>query len=439
MLPQLPYLRRWLLPTALVATSVGPTACSLTAPGESDFFSGQTSVGGGGTGGGGTGGTGGAGGAAGGVPTGDPEFCAYQLDLAALEYDQFRKSYTNPTEIPRSHDGTTITVSPNDWSSGFVAGSFWLMYEHTGEENWRATAEVWTQALISQATRTSDHDIGFIINTSYGNGYRLTQSSSYESVLRQAAESAIQRYDPVVGAIKSWDFAQYTYPVIVDSLMNLELLFRGSELSEDPQYAQIGVTHALTVAANHYRPDASAHHVVDFDQTGNVLSKTSGQAIDNDSAWARGQAWGLYGYTMLYRESDDARFLTQAQLIADFYVDHPMMPEDGVPYWDLDAPEHPSVTDYRDTSAGAIATSALFELANHVSGARREKYLAFAIKAVRSLSGPAYRAVPRSNGNFLLQHAVGHYPEMREVDVALNFADYYYLEALMRCKALEDD
>ncbi|MCA9628991.1 MAG: glycoside hydrolase family 88 protein [Myxococcales bacterium] len=455
----------------MCAISLTVHACSLTAPDKGKFFGGETAGTGGADGGSSSGGTGnsaagGAGGSgandggtnAGGVggnagtggssgtagtagepPVGDAEFCAYQLDLATEEYDRFRKVYTDPNDIPRSYDGTTTTVSPSDWTSGFVAGSFWRLYEHTGDDSWRVTAETWTQALFAQATRTSDHDIGFIINTSYGNGYHLTESGSYKTVLQQAADSAIKRYSPVVGAIKSWDYSKYTYPVVVDSLMNLELLFRGSELSGDDQYKQIALTHALTVAANHFRPDFSSYHVVDFDLNGNVISKTTSQGIDSQSAWGRGQAWGLYGYTMIFRASGDDRFLTQAQSIADYYTEHPSMPEDGVPYWDLDSPDYSSIPDYRDTSAGAIAASALFELANYVTGTRSKKYRAFAIKAVRALSGPNYRAAPSTNGHFLLRHAVGSYPEKREVDVALNFADYYYLEALLRCKALQSN
>ncbi|MCB9590929.1 MAG: glycoside hydrolase family 88 protein [Polyangiaceae bacterium] len=454
-----------MFPCVGLSLSLAAQACSLRVPDKAEYFGGERDAGGGaagninvggtgatssagtaGSGGsvggndaGGAGGVGGTGGSAGEPPTGDAEYCAYQLDLAAQEYDRFRKVYTDPNDIPRSYDGTTSSVSPNDWTSGFVAGSFWRIYEHTKDDSWRVTAETWTQALFAQATRTSDHDIGFIINTSYGNGYRLTESSSYKTVLEQAAESGIKRYSPVIGAIRSWDYAQYTYPVVIDSMMNLELLLRGSELSGNDQYKQIAVTHALTVAANHFRPDSSAYHVVDFDMNGNVISKSTPQGIDSQSAWGRGQTWGLYGYTMLFRESGDERFLSQAQSIADYYTEHPSMPEDGVPYWDLDSPEYSNVPDFRDTSAGAVAASALFELSSYVTGTRKQKYRAFAVKAVRALSGPSYRAAPDTNGHFLLRHAIGSYPEHREVDVALNFADYYYLEALLRCKAMRSD
>jgi rhamnogalacturonyl hydrolase YesR len=375
----------------------------------------------------------------GGTHAEDITFCRQQLDAAAEEYDRFRSAYTDPTRIPRSYQGASARlVSAGDWTSGFVAGSFWYLFEHTGEQSWKDTAQTWTQALYGQRLRTSDHDIGFVINNTYGNGLRLTGDPTYAAVLETAASSAVSRYEDSIGAIRSWDYEPWTCPVIIDNMMNLELLFRATELGGDSSYRTIAVTHALTTVANHFRPDGSSFHVVDFDpDTGNVIARKTAQGVSDDSAWARGQAWGLYGFTMTYRETGDVRFLSQAQLIADFYTQHGSMPEDGIPYFDFSAPDRSDVPDHRDASAGAIAASALFELAAYVPEDRGERYRAFALKATRTLSSSAFRAAANSNGHFLLLHSVGNYPQNDEIDVGINYADYYYLEALTRCVALE--
>jgi hypothetical protein len=220
-------------------------------------------------------------------------------------------------------------------------------------------------------------------------------------------------------------------------MMNLELLFHATELGGAQRYADIAVSHAETTLANHFRADGSSYHVVDYDPTtGAVIRKQTNQGLNDESAWARGQAWGLYGFTMVYRATREQRFLTHAQRIADFYTQSSRMPADAVPYFDFDAPMLENVPDHRDASAGAIAASGLFELAGFVSGAARERYLEFAIRALRSLSSPSYRAAIGQNSHFLLQHSVGNYPISDEVDVAINYADYYYLEALLRCAAL---
>jgi hypothetical protein len=223
--------------------------------------------------------------------------------------------------------------------------------------------------------------------------------------------------------------------------MNLELLYRSTALGGSATYAQHATTHALTTRANHFRADGSSYHLVDYNpSTGAVVRKQTEQGLADESAWARGQTWGLYGFTMCYRETQDARFLDQAKKIADFYTQSPQMPADGVPYFDFDAPKRNDVNDYRDASAGAIAASALIELARYATGEASERYLAFALKALRSLSATGtggYRAALGTNGHFLLMHSVGNYPDGEEIDVGINYADYYYLEALLRCAALK--
>jgi hypothetical protein len=408
---------------------------------------------GGGDGGAGTGGGAGNGGGAGsdgGAATGgaggavshaaDAAFCAAQLASATATYQTFRQTYTDPTQIPRSvtTGGQVRLVPPSDWTSGFVAGSYWLLYERTGDMAWRTAAESWTAALMSQRTRTDTHDVGFIINTSFGAGYRITQNAAYAQVVKDAAASLATRFNATVGATRSWDFGTWKFPVIIDNMMNLELLYRGTALGGDARFAQIAVTHALTTRANHFRADWSSYHLVDYDPTtGAVIKKQTNQGLADESDWARGQAWGLYGFTMSYRESQDARFLDQATHIADFYVGPLGVPADGIPYFDFDAPKRADVPDYRDASAGAIATSGLLELARYVPADARERYLAFALNSLRTLASPAYRAAAGTYGQFLLMHSVGNYPANDEIDVGINYADYYYLEALVRCAALE--
>jgi unsaturated chondroitin disaccharide hydrolase len=390
---------------------------------------------------GGRGGSGGSSGGAGGATShaADAAYCAQQIAQAASDFAHFRTTYTNPTSIPRSaKGGTARMVNASDWTSGFPAGSFWLLYERTKDQAWRTAAESWTAALASQQTRTDTHDVGFIINCSFGNGYRLTQTASYKTVITTAAGSLASRYNATVGCTRSWDFGSWMFPVIIDNMMNLELLYRATALGGDARYKTIGTTHAATTRTNHFRADASSYHLVDYNPTtGAVIKKQTNQGLADESAWARGQAWGLYGFTMSYRETNDARFLDQATRIADFYTQSPRMPADGVPYFDFDAPVRDDVPDYRDASAGAIAASGLFELAQYASGAAAERYRAFAIKAVRSLSSASYRAATGTNNQFLLMHSVGNYPQNDEVDVAMNYADYYYLEALGRCADLQ--
>jgi rhamnogalacturonyl hydrolase YesR len=388
----------------------------------------------------GTTGGGGAAGAGGAIShAADAAYCAQQITQAASDFTRFRTTYTNPTSIPRSaKSGTARLVNTSDWTSGFPAGSFWLLYERTKDQAWRTAAESWTAALASQQTRTDTHDVGFIINASFGNGYRVTQTASYKTVITTAAASLASRFNTNVGCTRSWDFGTWMFPVIIDNMMNLELLYRATALGGDARYKQMGITHAATTRANHFRADASSYHLVDYNPTtGAVIKKQTNQGLADESAWARGQAWGLYGFTMSYRETNDARFLDQATRIADFYTQSSRMPADGVPYFDFDAPIRDDVPDYRDASAGAIAASGLLELAQFATGAAAERYRAFAIKAIRSLSSTSYRAATGTNGQFLLMHSVGNYPQNDEIDVAINYADYYYLEALGRCADLQ--
>jgi len=375
-----------------------------------------------------------------GLHAADVEFCRGELERAVVHYEGFRSEYTDPSRIPRSADtGKVRFVGPSDWTSGFPAGIFWMLYEFTGDGEWLEAAENWTSALRGQSLRTDTHDVGFVINDSFGRGLRLTGNDDYRAAVLEAAESLSSRFDADVGATRSWDSGAWSFPVIIDNMMNLELLFDASELGGSAKFREIAISHAKTTSANHFRADSSSYHVVDYDPDGGgVLGKQTSQGLNDESAWARGQAWGLYGFTMCYRKTEDAEFLERAGQIADFYTQSPAMPEDGVPYFDFDAPELVDVPDHRDASAGAIATSALFELQRYATGEAQQRYLAFALNSIRSLSSSSYRAAAGTNAHFLLQHSVGNYPRGDEIDVAINYADYYFLEALLRCARLED-
>jgi uncharacterized protein YyaL (SSP411 family) len=335
-------------------------------------------------------------------------------------------------QLPRSFaDGRIVTVRPEDWTSGFFAGSLWYLYEFTHDEKWATAARDYTARLERIRHYTGNHDVGFMLYCSYGNGLRLTGDAGYAPVLLDGAEALATRFNPTVGATLSWDSPPGDFRVIVDNMMNLELLMWAAKYGDRPKLREIALRHADTTLANHFRPDGSSFHVVTYDPaTGAVKRKGTAQGWADSSAWARGQAWGLYGYTMMYRETKKPEYLAQARKIATFVSQHPRLPEDGIPFWDYDGPRIPHAP--RDTSAAAITASALLELSHYVDAEEGARYRTLAEKQLRSLSSPKYRAPVGENGNFLLMHGVGHLPEWSEVEAPLVYGDYYFLEALLR-------
>jgi len=346
-----------------------------------------------------------------------------------------------PYRLPKSVDanGKLETCSSAWWVSGFFPGVLWYLYENSPSDSLKYWAENYTERVKDQQYTTDNHDVGFMIFCSFGNGYRSTKKTAYKEVIHNAANSLITRFNPKTGCIRSWDYAswsaQWQYPVIIDNMMNLELLEWSAKAFNDTSYSHVARTHANTTLKNHYRNDFSCYHVVSYDTiTGNVEKKNTAQGYSDASAWARGQGWGLYGYTMMYRESGDKKYLKQAENIAHFIINHPRFPEDKIPYWDFDAPGIPNAK--RDASAGALICSALLELSQYVSAEQAQMYLTVAEKQIRSLSSPKYRARLGENANFILKHSVGHMPNHTEVDVPLTYADYYFVEALMRAKKI---
>ena len=332
------------------------------------------------------------------------------------------------TMVPRTFEtGKYAMITKKDWCCGFPAGSYWYMYELTGDQKWKKIATENTLKLDGVQHRKNTHDLGFMVFCSYGNAYRITKNEDYKKVIIQASESLISRFNPKTGCIKSWDWAkQWQFPVIIDNMMNLEMLFWASKETGDPKYREVAISHANTTLANHFRENMSSYHVVDFDPvTGRVLAKVTHQGLNDESSWARGQAWGLYGYTICYRETGDKKYLDAAKKIAALIQTN--LPDDLVPFWDYDDPAIPNA--YRDASAASITSSALFMLSSLTEEGKAE-YTALAEKMLKSLSTPKYLAEFGTNGGFLLTHCVGNMPKKSEVDTPLNYADYYYLEAL---------
>lgn len=355
------------------------------------------------------------------------------LAFAAAQYTRMLAQLTTPGTYPRSwHHQKLVLARAADWTSGFFPGSLWYLFEATGEPRWREAAERYTAGLEAMKHNRRTHDIGFMLHCSFGNGFRLTGSPHYRTVLLAGAESLVSRFNPAVGCIKSWDTrAEWPFPVIIDNMMNLELLLWASRETQDPRYREIAIHHADTTLRHHFRPDASSYHVVDYDPaTGVVRKRQTHQGAADESAWARGQAWALYGFTFMFREVGDRRYLAQAERVAGFIMNHPRLPPDKVPYWDFDAPKIPKAP--RDASAAAIISSALFELTRFAAPDAAARYQAFAAEQLASLASPAYRAPLGANGCFLLEHSTGSFPRGSEIDAPLNYADYYFLEALLR-------
>lgn len=338
--------------------------------------------------------------------------------------------------VPKNFDGKRLHYANyRSWICGFYPGVMWLLYEDTPTEKLKRDADMVTRRIEKVKDITNNHDVGFMLNCSFGNGYRLTKNPHYLAVLKQGARNLSNRFNPVVGCTRSWDNRKWQFPVIIDNMMNLELLTSIGKMTGDKEMVRRAVSHATVTMKNHFRPDFSCYHVVSYDTiTGKPVVKQTHQGYADSSAWARGQAWALYGFTMMYRETGNRQFLEQARHVANYLVGHPRMPEDGIPYWDFDDPQIPNT--YRDASAGAVMASAFIELSQLDKTKDSRRWLAFGEKQVRSLASPVYMAQPGTNGFFVLKHSVGNYKKHSEMDVPLTYADYYFVEALLRLKKL---
>lgn len=352
----------------------------------------------------------------------------YKVLMKDLPAGKFPKTYF-PTTGKHEYSGSGW------WCSGFYPGTLLYLYEQTKDSAlYKETLRILEPLKKEQYNKTT-HDLGFMMFCSFGNAERIQSQPEYKDILINSAKSLSTRFDPKIGCIKSWDSKRPEFLVIIDNMMNLELLFWATQVTGDSSYYKIAVTHANTTIKNHFRPDYSSYHVINYHpETGAIQKKHTAQGAADESAWARGQAWGLYGFTVMYRATKDPQYLNQANHIAHFILSHPNLPADKVPYWDFNAPGIPNAL--RDASAAAIMASALLELQQYVDAPKAKEYVKAAETMLHALSSPAYKAKPGTNGGFIIEHCVGHMPQKTEIDVPLTYADYYYVEALKRYKEL---
>jgi unsaturated chondroitin disaccharide hydrolase len=348
----------------------------------------------------------------------------YKLMMKSLEDGRFPKTFD-------VKNGKLVTSDSGWWCSGFYPGTLLEIYAQTKDPALLSEANRMLNLLAKEQYNKTTHDLGFMMYCSFGTALKMDPKPEYKEILINSARSLSSRFDPKVGCIKSWDSQKKEFLVIIDNMMNLELLFWATRVTGDSSFYKIAVTHANTTLKNHFRPDYSSYHVINYNpETGEVQKKQTAQGYADESAWARGQAWGLYGYTVMYRETHDSKYLDQANHIASFILNHPNMPKDKVPYWDFNAPDIPDAL--RDASAAAVMSSALFELSHYAGKKEAALYFKTAEKMLQSLCTAPYQSLPGTNAGFLLQHSVGHLPQKSEVDVPLTYADYYYVEAMKR-------
>ena len=370
----------------------------------------------------------------------DQAFVNQNLEDAKKQISYLASS-VKEADIPTTfQNGKYVNWGSSWWCSGFYPGTVLYLYEYSNDTKLLDEAKRKLKYLEKEKNNKGTHDLGFMLYCSFGNALRLTNdSSAYKNVLSTGAASLATRYKDATKTIRSWDGGKnwdgqsWTYPVIIDNMMNLEYLYWSANKFNKPEYAKAANTHALTTIKNHFRKDYSSYHLVDYDpKTGKVLKKGTHQGVTDDSAWARGQAWGLYGYTMCYENTKNPKFLDQAEHIASFIMNHPKMPKDKVPVWDFDVHNALDTAELapRDASAAAVIASALLDLSTQVKDGK--KYADYAEDILKSLSSDAYLAKPGENSYFLLKHSVGAFLYNSEIDTPLDYADYYYLEALKR-------
>lgn len=343
----------------------------------------------------------------------------------------------NPVTI--SSNGATKYCKYTDWRSGFFPGTLWILYELSGEKKFLTAARKYTEAIDGIQNLTHNHDVGFMTMCSFGNGYRLTGDEHYKDIIIQAAKSLITRFRPNAEIIQSWDEASwhpFKCPVVIDNMMNLELLCKAFELTGDSTFVKVAISHANRTLKEHFREDGSCFHVVDYDsESGTVIKRATFQGYSDESVWSRGQGWVIYGFSRLYQITGNRKYLNQALKTFNMLKNHPTLDADFVPWWDMCDPQIPNAP--KDASAAAIIASALYNIAT-MDVDNPEQYIEYADKILISLSGPAYRASLGENNNFILMHSSGNVPHNSEVDVPLNYADYYFLEALARRKSVLD-
>jgi unsaturated chondroitin disaccharide hydrolase len=359
------------------------------------------------------------------------------FSLAAAKYAKSNSRLTSQTAYPHLTPvptGPWYVTGASWWTSGFYPGSFWRLYVWSGNLTWKTIARSREAGIAGQRYNNTTHDLGFMLYDSFGQDFRLTGNSTARTYCLQAAATLSTRYNAIVGCIRSWDSINDTtkFRVIIDNMMNLELLLWGSRQSGgSASWKTMAISHATKTLNNHVRSDGTTFHVVNYNQTtGAVISKYTAQGYSNSSTWARGQAWALYGFSIVYRETGNSTFLTGARRTADAFLRRlGDLNLDPVPYWDFDAPVS-GLAD-KDSSAGAIAASGLLELSKwETDSTRKSTYAAAATKILNKLASSDYQATS-SQGEALLKHGTAHRPQ-NNYNTGLVYGDYFLLEALLK-------
>lgn len=356
--------------------------------------------------------------------------------LIQNRYQKFLEYPIDSVGFPRSMSlkmGIIKKVPSKDWTSGFFVGNLWQIYQLTSDSQFKERAVIWNAFMEKEKLNGTTHDMGFKVISSFGKGLEVKDDSNYRNIVVKSAETLITRFNKKVGSIRSWDFNKdvWEFPVIIDNMMNLELLFEATLLSGDAKYKKIAIQHANTTLKNHFRKDGSTYHVVVYDTlSGTVKNKITFQGFKDNSSWARGQSWAVYGFTMCYRYTKDLAYLKQAEATANFFMNHKNLPEDGIPYWDFNDTSIPKAP--RDASAAAVMASALVELYKYT---KNEVYLNYSNKVIQSLSSSKYLLNEGINAPFILNHSTGNWPKNDEIEEPIVYADYYFLEAIIRQKA----
>lgn len=339
--------------------------------------------------------------------------------------------------FPRSfkkNEKEVVKVPSKDWTSGFFAGNLWQIYKLTGNIAYKNKAEEWTRFIEKEKFNNKTHDMGFKVFCSFGQGLEFQKDNYYKKTILESSNTLITRFNKNTGLIRSWDFNKdiWEFPVIIDNMMNLEMLFEASKLSGDNTYKKIAISHAEMTMKNHFREDGSTVHVVVYDTiTGAVKKKVTHQGYNDESSWARGQGWAIYGYTMVYRYTKDKRYLDRAEKTAAFYLNHKNLPKDGIPYWDFNDPAIPSAP--KDVSAATLIASAMIEMYEYTG---KQAYLDYAKKVVSNLNTNQYILSESIKAPFILDHSTGNWPRKDEIDEPIVYADYYLLETLLRLQTI---
>ncbi|WP_194765835.1 glycoside hydrolase family 88 protein [Tamlana sp. I1] len=352
-------------------------------------------------------------------------------------YQKLAEYQVDSTAFPRSLNLKTNTIQKvpsSDWTSGFFAGNLWQIYQLTKEDLYKNQAKKWTAFIEKEKHNNRTHDMGFKVFCSFGKSLEVENNTNYKKIIVESAETLSTRFNENIGSIRSWDFNAdiWQFPVIIDNMMNLELLFEATKISGDSTFHKLAVTHANTTLKNHFRADNSCFHVIDYDTiTNQPRLKVTHQGFNDASSWARGQGWAIYGYTMAYRYTKDSKYLERAKATAAFYLNHKNLPEDGIPYWDFNDPAIPNAP--RDVSAGTVVASALVELYGYTNN---KTYLEYSKKVIDNLKSSNYILDEKNPAPFILNHSTGNWPKNDEIDEPIVYADYYFLETLLRLKAL---